>query len=186
VPARRLRQELEARGGQLSWYLQAEPKARHGRREVRAIWALTDPELNAYVGSSGTHGSAWPHLAQLMLVERHRLTIRRGRVVDRESEQIPFITSAGPERFDARALLGMIRGHWRIENHLHWVRDVVFDEDRCQVRGGAGPEVLAGLRNVVLRLLRQAGTAAIAPALRTYAARPRDAIALVVSARASR
>jgi len=126
-----------------------------------------------------------------MLVERHRLTIRRGRVVDRESEQIPFITSAGPERFDARALLGMIRGHWRIENHLHWVRDVVFrdvvsNEDRCQVRGGAGPEVLAGLRNVVLRLLRQAGTAAIAPALRTYAARPRDAIALVVSARASR
>jgi hypothetical protein len=83
-------------------------------------------------------------------------------------------------------LLRMIRGHWRIENQPHWMQDVVLDEDRCQVRGGAGPEVLASLRNIVLRLLRQAGTTAIAPALRTYAARPRDAVALVVSARSSR
>jgi hypothetical protein len=177
---------LAARGGQLSWYLEAEPKARHGRRELRAIWALSDPELNAYVGSSGTHGRPWPHLAQLILVERHRLQIRQGQVVAEERERIGFITSVGPERFAARGLLQLIRGHWRIENQLHWVRDVVFDEDRCQVRGGAGPEVLAGLRNVALRVLRQAGITAIAPALRTFAARPHEAIALVLAARSSR
>lgn len=59
-----------------------------------------------------------------------------------------------------------MRAHWTIENRLHWVRDVTFDEDRCQIRRGAGPQVMATLRNLAISLLRLAGAPFIAPALR--------------------
>lgn len=146
------------------------------------LWALADPAQNAYVGSSGTHGTAWPHLRQLCRVERHRLTVRRGRVTATEAEVRYYVTSAAPARANARALLAAIRGHWGIENRLHYVRDVTFDEDHCQVRGGAIPETLAACRNLVIALLRRAGVANIAAGLRTYAGRPAEAALLVLAA----
>ncbi len=59
-------------------------------------------------------------------------------------------------------------GVWGIENRLHWVRDVTFDEDRSQVRTGAAPQVLAGLRNLVISLVRRAGHSNVAAALRRH------------------
>ena len=53
-------------------------------------------------------------------------------------------------------------------NRLHWVRDVTFDEDRSQVRTGAAPQVLAGLRNLVISLVRRAGHSNVAAALRRH------------------
>lgn len=144
------------------------------------LWALADPAQAGYVGSSGTHGTPWPHLRQLCRIERHRLTVRRGRVTAAEAEVRYYVTSASPTRADARGLLAAIRGHWGIENRLHYVRDVTFDEDRCQVRGGAIPETLAACRNLVIALLRRAGATNIAAGLRTYAGRPTDAARLVV------
>ncbi len=76
-------------------------------------------------------------------------------------------------------LLALWRGHWSIENRLHWVRDVTFDEDRCQVRVGAAPHVMAALRNLVISLLHLAGAPNIAAALRRNAARPSEALALM-------
>jgi Transposase DDE domain len=149
---------------------------------VRVLWALDDPEQAAYVGSSGSHATPWPHLRQLCRVERHRLTVRRGRVTATEAEVRYYVTSASPARADARALLAAIRGHWGIENRLHYVRDVTFDEDRCQVRGGAIPEVLAACRNLAIALLRRTGAASIAAGLRTYAGRPAAAALLVLEA----
>jgi hypothetical protein len=58
------------------------------------------------------------------------------------------------------------RGHWTVENRLHWVRDVTFDEDRSQVRTGNGPRVMATLRNVAISILRLAGADCIAKATR--------------------
>jgi len=66
-------------------------------------------------------------------------------------------------------LLSFNRNHWSIENRFHWVRDVTFDEDRCQIRKGAGGQVMAGLRNLVISLLRMAGATNIAKALRYWA-----------------
>lgn len=43
-----------------------------------------------------------------------------------------------------------IRGHWSIENKVHWVRDVTYDEDRSQTRTGTGPQVMAALRNAAI------------------------------------
>jgi hypothetical protein len=151
-----------------------EPKVRHGRREERRLWALHDPELNEYLG--------WPHLAQVCRLERRRVTVRRGRAVTAEVEVTYLITSAGPERADAARLLRTNRGHWGIENRAHWVRDVTFDEDRSQVRSGAAPQAFAAAKNLAIALLRRRGWTNVAEALRSYAGRPRRAIALLVSA----
>ena len=69
-----------------------------------------------------------------------------------------------------------IRRHWGIENRLHWVRDVVFDEDRHQLRTRNGPQIMAALRNLAISLIRLAhgATAPIAATTRAMARRPRQ------------
>ena len=106
---------------------------------------------------------------------------RRGRV-DHEVDVQYAITSLPPERADARTLLRLVRGHWRIENRLHYVRDVTLDEDRSRVRSGAAPQVLATCRNLALALLRRAAHDNVAAALRPYAGRPAEAAGLVLTA----
>ena len=141
-------------------------------------WALADPALNARAGEAGTHQLPWPHPAQACRVRRRRVDTRTGEIED----QVTYaITSLPPERADARALLGLLRDHWGIENKLHHVRDVTFDEDRSTVRTDAAPRVCAACRNLVITLLRRAGATNIAAACRTFAGRPRTAIALVVT-----
>ena len=61
---------VRARGGQWSATTLGEPKVRHGRREVRMLWPIADPALNAYSGSSGTVGQPWPGPEQVARVER--------------------------------------------------------------------------------------------------------------------
>jgi hypothetical protein len=63
---------------------------------------------------------------------------------------------------------GRVRGHWQIENGLHWVRDVTYAEDLSQIRAGAGPQVMATLRNLAICLHRLAGATNIAAALRHH------------------
>src|SRR6266508_19224 len=126
--------ELGRRGGGLTARTTVEPKARHGRREVRLLWALADPALNARAGEAGVHGTPWPHLAQVCRSERRRVICRTG---ERQVVVSDAVTSLSPGRADAGRLLALLRGHWGIANKLHWVRDVTFDEDRSQVRRGA-------------------------------------------------
>lgn len=76
-------------------------------------------------------------------------------------------------------LLQLNRGHWGIENGLHWVRDVTFDEDRCRVRKGTAAQVMASLRNLVIALLRLAGAANIARELRHLARHIEKALRLI-------
>lgn len=127
-----------------------------GRVERRALWASS--ELESY--------SDWPHLAQVCRVERTFL--RKGKV----SQEVAYaVTSLSPLKANPSQLLTLWRGHWGIENRLHWVRDVTLDEDRCQV--------LAALRNLTISLLRLGGKSNIAAALRRHAARPQEAFALL-------
>lgn len=156
-----------------------EPKVHHGRREERTLWALADPALNARAGEAGTHAKAWPHLAQVCRVDRRRVDARTGEI---ERKVSYAITSLPPARADAARLLGLLRGHWGIENRLHYVRDVTFDEDRSAVRTNAAPQVCAACRNLAIALLRRRGTTNIAAACRTFAGRPPTAIALVATA----
>ncbi len=173
--------DLAERGGRLSWLTLREPKARHGRRETRRLWALADPELTAYLGSSGAHRTPWPHLQQVCRIERERVHVRRGQVLERQVDVTYAITSRPAEHVTAADLLRVNRAHWTIENGSHWVRDVVLGEDACLIRSGAAPQVMAACRNLVLTLLRRAGYASIAAALRTLAARPAAAVSLVTA-----
>jgi predicted transposase YbfD/YdcC len=66
----------------------------------------------------------------------------------------------------------IIRGHWGIEDRLHWARGIDFGEDRSQARTASGPRVMASLRNLAITILRLSGAASIAAALRYHARQP--------------
>jgi predicted transposase YbfD/YdcC len=68
-------------------------------------------------------------------------------------EVVYGITSLSEKDTDAKRLLGLTRGHWGIENGLHYVRDVTMGEDASRVRKGSAPQVMAALRNVVIFLV---------------------------------
>ena len=118
---------------------------------------------------------------------KYRQARRRGRHGDRwETRQLRatealneyLITSLGRET-GAGKLLEYVRGHWGIENRLHYVRDVTLGEDASQVRTGAAPQVMAALRNVVLGLLRSGGETNIAAAIRRIGWTPGQALAIL-------
>lgn len=139
----------------------------HGRVEYRRL--RSSPRLREYLD--------WPGVEQVCVLERVR---RIGGAEHRET--VLAVTSLAPERASAARLLELARGHWGIENRLHWVRDVVLGEDACRVRGG-GAQILAGLRNAALRLLHKNGLSRIASALRHLAAFPMKAVQLVTQGR---
>jgi Transposase DDE domain len=79
------------------------------------------------------------------------------------------VTSASRDRADASDLLSWWRGHWGIENQLHWVRDATFGEDHSRIRTGHAPEIFAALRNAAISVLRLQNVTNVAAALRHYA-----------------
>jgi len=176
-------QDLATRGARFSAVCRVEPKVRHGRQETRQLWALADSEINQYVGSGGRGGRAWPAVQQVVRVERWRALVRDGQVVKTEHEVSYAITSVAPTQADAAQLLVWLRGHWGIENRIHYVRDVTFGEDAAQVRTGAAPQVLAACRNLALTFLRRAGHDNIAAALRTFSGRASQALPFVLDTR---
>jgi predicted transposase YbfD/YdcC len=94
-------------------------------------------------------------------------------------EVIYGITSLAAEKASAQRLLGLARGHWGIENKLHYVRDVTLGEDGCRVRKGSAPQVLAAVRNAVVHLLAGVEADSRAAALRRLNNRPEEAFALL-------
>jgi predicted transposase YbfD/YdcC len=138
----------------------------HGRLEQRTLESST--ALNHYLD--------WPGVAQVLRRQCRRVTLRTGLV---EAKTTYGITSlprqlAGPEQLER-----FWRGHWTIENRLHYVRDETLGEDRSQVHTGTAPQVLAALRNGILSALRYHGWSNIAEANRRYAANPQKALHLL-------
>jgi hypothetical protein len=87
------------------------------------------------------------------------------------------ITSLPHAQASPARLADLIRGHWKIENGLHWVRDVTFAEDASQLRSGTGPNVMASLRNLVIGVLSRAGPVNLAAALRYHSRDPHRPLA---------
>jgi predicted transposase YbfD/YdcC len=77
------------------------------------------------------------------------------------------ITSLHKEEADARRLLGLVRGHWGIENGSHYRRDVTMGEDASRTRKGSAPEVMAALRNAVIHVLSDVAAPSLASAMRS-------------------
>ncbi|WP_438293323.1 ISAs1 family transposase [Streptomyces sp. HUAS TT7] len=127
----------------------------HGRCEHRAILAVTVP--------AGLH---FPYAAQAFRIRR---TTRHLDGQPKHTETIYGITSLHAHQAGPAHLGTYVRGHWGIENRLHWVRGVTFDEDRSQVRTGNGPRAMATLRNLATSACRLTGTTNIARTLRANA-----------------
>jgi predicted transposase YbfD/YdcC len=108
----------------------------------------------------------WPGLAQVLRLTR--TTVRAGK----QTVEIAYaITSLSPERANAARLLALWRDHWRIENSLHWVRDVAFGEDACRAKTGYLPQNLAACRNTALTVIRLRGWKGITATLRHFSTR---------------
>lgn len=132
---------------------------KHGRLEIRRI--QTSTALNGYI--------EFPHVQQIFRITK-TVTILKTQMTT--TEIIYGITSlatcnAGPAR-----LLNLHRGHWSIENKSHYVRDMAYDEDRCRIRTGKGPQVMAALRNFAVSLMRMNGVSNITREMRELAHRP--------------
>jgi hypothetical protein len=79
------------------------------------------------------------------------------------------VTSLPGDRAGPAALAALLQDHWKIQNRLHWVRDVTFGEDASRVRAHNGPRVMASLRNLAISALRLAGHTNLAAATRHMA-----------------
>jgi predicted transposase YbfD/YdcC len=118
---------------------------------------------------------SWPALHQVFKLTRTTIDPRTGEFT---GSTVYGLTSLSAQRASPDDLLALVRQHWTIENKVHWIRDVIFDEDHSQLRSGSRPHLMALLRNLALSLLRFADYHAITPALRLFAARPAHALAL--------
>ncbi len=138
----------------------------HGRIEERFL--TSSDELKGY--------SDWPGLHQVFELTRTVITKKTGEV---SKETVYGITSLSPDEARAKQLNDLVRSHWHIENKVHWVRDVVYDEDRSQVRCGNTPQVMSSIRNTVIGLMRHSGITNIASSCRMYSAKPKKALRLI-------
>jgi len=136
----------------------------HGRRARRTVKAALAP--------------AWIEFASAAQVAQVRRTVtKKGK---KTVEVVYLITSARDA--SPAALAAWIRGHWEIENKLHWVRDVTYQEDKSLVRTGNAPRVMASLRSLAIGLLRLDGHSNIAAANRHHARDPQRTLRLLQTA----
>jgi predicted transposase YbfD/YdcC len=138
----------------------------HGRTEKRTTRVMDAPEQVR---------ALFPHARQVFLIERCvTRKVRRRKKNSRKYKTVTVrsavaalcITSLSAREAAPEHLAGYVRGHWCIENKIHWVRDVTFREDASRVRTASRPRVMATLRNLAIGLIRRAGHTKIAATIR--------------------
>ena len=137
----------------------------HGRLESRTVKLL---DLRTGIG--------FPHARLAIQVTRRR---RPPTGTNWRTETVYAVTDMTWEDIRADQIADAIRGHWTIENRLHWIRDVVFAEDHSQIRTGNGPAVMATLRNLAISIHRLNGATNIAAACRDLSRHPNRVLPLV-------
>jgi predicted transposase YbfD/YdcC len=138
----------------------------HGRREQRCLTLVSVTEFQV----------DWPGVEQVFRLERRTIRQRGGPPIQ---EVVYGLTSLRREQGGAQRLLQLNRGHWTIENRVHWVRDREFGEDASQTATGAIARVLAAVRTTVLTILRVNGKKSIAAARRRLRYHPRECLQLI-------
>lgn len=139
----------------------------HGRLEVREIWAST--QMNAWFENE------WAGIAQIFAIRRF---VKEG---EKEREEIVYgFTNLPRKKAKAKRLLALNQKHWRIENRLHYRRDVTLGEDACQVRVEGAPQALAALNGGILALMDWLEVRNVAQQMRHFCAHPHEALQLVL------
>jgi predicted transposase YbfD/YdcC len=111
-----------------------------GRDEERIVYTAPPPvELQGH--------AEWVDVRSIVMV--YRATRRNGKL----QEETSFYFSSLPPK--VKRIARYIRGHWGIENTLHWTLDVIFAEDRSRIRSGNGPEIASIFRKLALMVLQQ-------------------------------
>jgi predicted transposase YbfD/YdcC len=126
----------------------------HGRIETRRLWVIWDVKL------LGELAQEWPGLRGLILVERTR------EVNGKVSVELHCYISSLDRRTRAKRLAGYVRGHWSVENNLHWQLDVSFREDGRRIRKGHGAENFSRLCRISLNLLKNEKTERVGIAIK--------------------
>ena len=154
------------RFGNAPWHETVEKGHRRWERRQCAVVDLSGAEWD---GIAALHGRR-----QAMRIERERKILKTGKC----SYEVTWcITSLGPERAGPKELLELVRNHWGIENRVHYVRDVSFDEDRCRAHVRNLPRNLSCLTNAAISIVRCNRRFSYMPrANRRYAARAQEAI----------
>ncbi len=147
---------------------------RRGRTEERCILVTT--ALNDYLRPR------WPLVQQVAQLTRTVTQRRTGTITQ---EVVYLLTDLPPVLAPPSRLLELNRGHWSIENRLHYIRDVSFGEDRSRLRTGQAPQVLAALRNLAITLIHRQGFTQIAASRRHFASHPLEALHLLLPRRCS-
>lgn len=124
-------------------------------------------------------GIIFPHAAQAIQIVRTRK--RKNSTTRATRETVYAVTSLTAAQTQPAELARYIRGHWHVENKLHWVRDVTMGEDASRARTGSGPRMMASLRNLAISLLRLTGHTNIAKAIRHIGRNPTRAIKLITT-----
>ena len=125
-------------------------------------------------------GIDFPGAAQIFRIIRYTGGLDGQRT---RKEVVYGITNRTADQADDQQLATLVRGHWSIENSIHWVRDVTYREDASRARTGNAPAVLAALRNAVTTTLRLAGAINIAAARRAASLNPKAVVQLLTRGR---
>lgn len=125
-----------------------------GRLEIRELWVVAADDLGPYLAAEW----GWQAVEQIAWLRRWR---RQRPTKLWTVEQVTVVTSRTSASTTPAQLLALVRGHWTIENGVHWVRDMSFHEDR--LHGRAIGSMLSGLRNIALNLMRRAWAATFIP-----------------------
>jgi predicted transposase YbfD/YdcC len=139
----------------------------HGRLETRTL--TTSSQLNEFLD--------WPFLQQVFQLQRTITIAKTGKT---RHEMIYGLTSLSAEQASPAQLLHMLRSYWRIENSLHYPRDVTLHEDQTRFKSQTAAHNMTILNNLLLPLLAKSGFPFIPSARRFFAAHPDQALALLL------
>jgi predicted transposase YbfD/YdcC len=125
----------------------------HGRVEIRRYWTISDPQALTHLDPDGR----WLGLRAIGMVTAERREKGKGAAGKVTRETRYYLTSLA----DAGEFGRAVRGHWGIENGLHWVLDIAFREDESRARAGASAANLVVLRHIAVNLLKQERSAKV-------------------------